>query len=85
MSIKMLVFDFRDSEQDFFRSRDLENFDITFYTESLNDDTVSELPGEDLDNTAVISVFIDSEVSEDVINSFKHNLNTFNRGRSYKS
>ena len=40
MSIKMLVFDFRDSEQDFFRSRDLENFDITFYSESLNEETV---------------------------------------------
>ena len=72
MAVKMLVFDYRESEKEFFRTHELENFDITFYTESLNDDTVSELPGEDLDNTAVISVFIDSEVSEDVINSFKN-------------
>jgi D-isomer specific 2-hydroxyacid dehydrogenase NAD-binding len=72
MSIKMLVFDFRDSEQDFFRSRDLENFDITFYSESLNEETVKQLPQEDLDNATVISVFINSELTDEVINSFKN-------------
>lgn len=72
MSIKMLVFDFRDSEHEFFRGRDLENFDITFYGESLNEETVKQLPQEDLDNAAVISVFINSEMTEEVINSFKN-------------
>ena len=71
MSIKMLVFDFRDSEQDFFRSRDLENFDITFYSESLNEETVKQLPQEDLDNATVISVFINSELTDEVIKYFK--------------
>ena len=29
MAIKLLVFDFRESEKDFFRSHELENFDIS--------------------------------------------------------
>lgn len=72
MAIKLLVFDFRESEKDFFRSHELENFDITFFTESLNVETVKNLSSELLDNTSVISVFIDSEVTENVINSFKN-------------
>ena len=43
MAIKLLVFDFRESEKDFFRSHELENFDITFFTESLNEETVKNL------------------------------------------
>lgn len=72
MAVKMLIFDYRESEKEFFRTHELENFDTTFYTESLNEETVTQLPQEELDNTAVISVFIDSEVSENVINSFKN-------------
>lgn len=72
MAVKLLVFDFRESEKDFFRSHDLENFEITFFTESLNSETVKNLSQELLDNTPVISVFVDSEVTEDVINSFKN-------------
>lgn len=72
MSIKMLVFDFRDSEEEFFKGHDLENFDITFYGESLNEETVKQLPQEALDNATVISVFINSEMTEEVINSFKN-------------
>ncbi len=68
----MLVFDYRESERNFFGSKRLENFDITFYSESLNEDSVKSLPQEQLDNTMVISVFIDSEVTEDVINAFKN-------------
>ena len=72
MAIRLLVFDFRESEKDFFRSHELENFDITFFAESLNEQTVKNLSQELLDNTPVISVFINSEVTEEVINSFKN-------------
>lgn len=72
MAIKLLVFDFRESEKDFFRSHELENFDITFFTESLNEETIKNLSPEILDTTSVISVFIDSEITEDIINSFKN-------------
>lgn len=72
MAIKMLVFDFRDSEREFFNKNNLENFDITFIRDNLNDETVKNLSQEELENTSVISVFIDSEVTENVINSFKN-------------
>lgn len=72
MAIKLLVFDFRESEKDFFRTHELENFDITFFTESLNSETIKNISQELLDTTAAISVFVDSEITEDVINSFKN-------------
>lgn len=68
----MLMFDFRDSEKKFFEENNYENFDITFLKQSLNEDTVNELTEEQLEHTTVISVFIDSEVTEDVINKFKN-------------
>lgn len=72
MAIKMLVFDYRENEKEFFRKKELENFDITFFEESLNDETIKEIPEDILDNGAVISVFVNSEVTENVINSFKN-------------
>ena len=72
MAIKMLIFDFRESEREFFRGRDLDNFDITFFSESLNEETVKNLSEEILNNTNVVSVFINSELTENVINSFKN-------------
>ena len=72
MAIKMLVFDYRDSEKEFFGTQELENFEITFYNESLNEDIIEELPREILQNTCVISVFVNSDVNEKVINAFKN-------------
>lgn len=75
MAIKMLIFDFRDSEKKFFEENKFDNFDITFFKESLNEDTVNNLTDEQLEHTAVISVFIDSEVTQAVIDKFR-NLRT---------
>ena len=72
MTIKMLMFDFRDSEKQFFEDKKFETLDIKFFNESLNEETVKTLSREDLDYTTVISVFIDSEVTSDVINAFKN-------------
>ena len=72
MAIKTLVFDYRDEEKEFFGTHELENFEITFYSNSLNDETVKEIPQEILDSTSVISVFVNSDVNENVINSFKN-------------
>ena len=72
MSIKVLVFDYRESEKNFFKNNKFQNFDITFYRESLNEETVKKIPEEELKNTTVVSVFITSEVTENVINSFKN-------------
>lgn len=72
MAIKMLLFDFRETEKNFFKTHELENFDITFFSESLNDETVKKLSPQQLEQTSVISVFINSEVTENVINAFKN-------------
>ena len=72
MAIKMIIFDFRDTEKKFFEENNLENFDITFLKQSLNEDTVNELTPEQLEQTTIISVFIDSEVTKEVIDKFKN-------------
>lgn len=72
MAIKMLVFDIRDCEKELFNIPDCENFEIKFYSECLNDESIKQIPKEELDSTMVISVFSDSEVTENVINSFKN-------------
>ena len=72
MSINMLVFDYRDTEQAFFGNNHFQNFNIRFFKESLNEESIKSLTQEDLDGVMIISVFIDSELTEDVINSFKN-------------
>ena len=72
MTIKMLVFDYRDSEKNFFGTHELENFEITFYNDSLTEETIKFLPEELLDSTSVISVFVNSQVTKNVINAFKN-------------
>lgn len=68
----MLVFDVKDFEKHYFLKNNIENFDITLYPECLNENTVKNLTQEELDNTMAISVFIDSDITESVINSFKN-------------
>lgn len=72
MAIKMLVFDVRDYERAFFEGEEFENFDLTLYDYCLNEESIKNISQEDLDNTRVISVFLDSEITENVINSFKN-------------
>lgn len=72
MAIKMLVFDVRNCEREIFENEDFQNFDIKLFSECLNEESVKKLSQDDLDNTMVISVFLDSEVTERVINSFKN-------------
>lgn len=72
MTINMLVFDYRENEREFFENNELQNFDFTFFKESLNPRTVKTIPQEVKDKANVISVFTNSEVNEEVINSFKN-------------
>ena len=72
MAIKMLVFDVRNCEKELFNIPDCENFDIKFYSECLNDESIKQIPQEELDSAMAISVFVDSQISENVINSFKN-------------
>ena len=68
--MKMLMFDFRDSEKEFFNKNDFPDFEITFIKEPLNE--MSQLTQEQYEETDVISVFISSNVCEEVLNRFKN-------------
>lgn len=68
--MKMLFFDFRESEKEFFNNNSLNDFDIEFIKEPLNE--LSLLSEEQLEQTDVISVFISSNVTENVIKKFKN-------------
>lgn len=72
MACKLLFFDYRKSEEKFFSENKFENYEIKFFKESLNIETVNSLPIEDLEEAAIISVFITSDVSEEVISRFKN-------------
>lgn len=68
--MKILMFDFRESEKDYFEKNDLKDFDITFIKSPLNEK--SELTPEQLEETTVISVFTTSNLTEDVLKRFKN-------------
>lgn len=72
MALKMSIFDVRDCEKDILNSTDFQNIDFTLHEECLNEDTIKLLSKDELENTVAISVFLDSEITEDVINSFKN-------------
>lgn len=68
--MKMIIFDFRESEREFFERNEFKDFDITFIEEPLNE--MSQLSEEQLRDTDVISVFINSSLTEEVISKFKN-------------
>lgn len=72
MTCRLLFFDYRKPEESFFEKNELENFDIKFFKNSLNKETVKTLPQELLDETIIISVFITSEIDREVISKFKN-------------
>lgn len=72
MVAKMLFFDYRESERAFFEKNKFDNFDIKFFEESLNEDSIKKLSQEDLESTMIISVFITSNICKEVIDKFKN-------------
>ena len=72
MAIEMVIFDLKENEKSFFENNRFENFKFTFFSESLTPQSVRNIPADIKDNTVIISVFTDSEVSEDVIREFKN-------------
>lgn len=68
--MKMLIFDFRESEKEFFNNNEFKDFEITFINEPLN--SLTQLTEEQWNETDIISVFISSSVTEDVIHKFKN-------------
>ena len=72
MTCRMLFFDFRDSEKNFFQQHEFCNYDIKFFSESLNEETISKLSEEDFEKTMIISVFISSTIDDNIISKFKN-------------
>ena len=72
MGVKMLLFDYRETERAFFEKHEFKDLDITFYEDPLNVQTLEQISQEVRDSAAVISVFITSEVTGDVVNAFKN-------------
>lgn len=72
MTVNMIVFEYKDTEKDFFKDKQFDDFNITFYSECLNKEFLDNIPQELKDDAYVISVFINSIVDEEVINSFKN-------------
>ena len=72
MACKMLFFDYRESEEQFFKENRLDSYEIKFFKESLNELTVCNLSEEDLDETMIISVFSSSKINNDIVSKFKN-------------
>ena len=68
--MKMLMFDFRDSEKEFFNKNELVDFEISFINEPLNEDF--ELTQEQKEQTSIISIFRSSHLTANVLRKFKN-------------
>ena len=56
MTCKMLFFDYRESEKQFFENHKCDYFDLKFFNHPLNEETVETLSEEDLAQTMIVSV-----------------------------
>lgn len=72
MVCKMLLFDFRETEHWFFEKNKLENFDIKFYKDSLNEKKLAHLSDDEIENTTAISVYKFSRLNDKVLQYFKN-------------
>lgn len=68
--VKMLMFDLKKSEREFLREFDTSDFDITYFDESLTKDT--KLTVKECDETAILSVFLTSKITKEVLDKFKN-------------
>ena len=68
--LKMLMFDIKESEKAFVQNYDTRDFEITFFKESLNKTT--KLTLKECDETVILSVFLTSEVTKEVLDKFKN-------------
>ncbi len=72
MTINVLVFELKECEKNFFDNNHFQDMKITFFAESLNEQSLKTLSDEFLENTNVISVINDSSITGDIINKFKN-------------
>ncbi len=80
--IKMLMFDLKESEIQFLKEFDTSDFEITYYKENLDKNT--KLTVKECDETAIISVFITSKITKEVLEKFKNLRIIVTRSICYK-
>lgn len=68
--MKMLMFDFRESEKEFFEKNEFIDFDITFFSEPLDD--MTKLTEDQKNETSLISAYRSSNLTAKVLNQFKN-------------
>ena len=68
--MKILFFDLRESEKDFFKDNIFTDFDITFKEEALSEK--SKLTNEEYENTCILCVYRSSILTEKVLSRFKN-------------
>lgn len=66
----MLFFDLKDSEKKFFEENNSSDFEITFYKESLTENT--KLTVNECDKTAILCVYTNSLITNKVLDKFKN-------------
>lgn len=72
MAIDLIMFDFREPEENFFKKYYNECFNIKFVKESLTQEFLDTLPNEYLNNVTAISVFIHSKLNKNILERFKN-------------
>ena len=72
MTINILMFEYRYAEKKFFENGGVENCNITFFEECLTDEFLDTIPQKLIDETTVISVFINSKISKEILARFKN-------------
>lgn len=74
MSRRMLIFDVKSSEKSFFTedSDYFREYDIDFFHEPLNEQTLNNISDDDKEKTEIISVFVSSDITKKVLEDFKN-------------
>lgn len=68
--VKMLFFDLKETEKKYFEFNNVSDFEITYFEESLCEET--KLTLKEYENTVVLSVFISSKITANVLDQFKN-------------
>lgn len=83
MTTNMIIFDYKEHEKSFFEKNNIEGFNITFFEQNLNENTVENIPQETKDNATIISISTCSNINKKVLNHFKNLRIISTRSNSY--
>lgn len=72
MVCKILFFNYKDTDKNYFDKNHLDNFCLEFIKDSLNSVTLNSLNNEQFDQTVALSINENSQINSEVINKFKN-------------